>query len=71
MGLLEPAARFVFRTLALFLAVFAVYLCIYGVAAAVGSDDPEGTASTGIVVVGVVIGVVYWVRTTRRTGRWL
>ena len=49
------------RLILWFAVVFLVWLCIYGVASAFGSDDAERVANNGILVVGVLFAALaYW-----------
>ena len=60
--------EFVVRAVLLFAVIFVVWLSIYGAASAVGTDDAEGVANNGILVVGAVwAAVAYW--RSRRTQR--
>lgn len=60
--------EFVARAVLLFAVIFVVWLSIYGIASAVGTDDAEGVANNGILVVGAACAAVaYW--GTRRTQR--
>jgi hypothetical protein len=53
--------EFVVRAALLFAVIFAVWLSIYGVSSALGTDDGEGVANHGILVVGAVwAAVAYW-----------
>ena len=60
--------EFVVRAVLLFAVVFVVWLSVYGVASAFGTDDPEGVANNGILVAGAMwAGVAFW--RSRRTQR--
>jgi hypothetical protein len=64
MGFLE----FVVRAVLLFAVIFVVWLSIYGVASALGTDDAERVANNGILIVGAMwAAVAYW--RSRRTQR--
>jgi hypothetical protein len=60
--------EFVVRAVLLFAVIFAVWLSIYGVASGFGTDDAEGVANEGILVLGAAwAAVAYW--RSRRTQR--
>jgi hypothetical protein len=52
-----------------FFVVFLVWLCIYGVASAAGSDDAQKVANNGMLVVALVFAVGLWAWNSRRTQR--
>jgi ABC-type thiamin/hydroxymethylpyrimidine transport system permease subunit len=57
--------EFLARAVLLFAVIFVVWFSIYGVASALGSNDAEGVANNGILVVGAVWAAVAYRRSRR------